>query len=165
MPFGSRTSQWVAIATRGGTEPVLALDLRVDPFEDGEVAVDRRVGLARLHEEDDDVGDLPLELEQDRRHGVLRGVGLGRLRAFLHPARVQNGDRPARGDVIEPLAAPGLRLHVADVGDVRAEERIDHGGLARATASDESERWRALLEEDRAQKRDLGADVGHGGRR
>ncbi len=52
---------------QGRPEPMLALDLRIDALERVEVGVDRCVRLRRFDQEEDDVGRLPLQLDDDRR--------------------------------------------------------------------------------------------------
>src|SRR6185295_15553933 len=84
------------------------------------------------------------------------------LRPLLDPARIEDRDGPTLGGVIEPPAAPRLRLHVADIGHARAEQSVDERGLARAATADEGERGRALLEQHRPQEANLASDLVHG---
>ncbi len=100
-----------------------------------------------------------MTIDADR---VPRCVLFGRLRALLNAAGIEHRERPALGRVVEPLAAPGLRFDVPDLGDPRAEDRVHERRLARATPPDERKRWGALLEQHGPQQRDLRANVFHG---
>ena len=68
VALGSRRSQWVTTATSGGSARC-AVSIVVDALERVEVGVDGRVDLARLGDEDDDVGRLRAELEGDATRG------------------------------------------------------------------------------------------------
>src|SRR5262245_43305063 len=135
-------------------ELVLAFDLRIDALERREVSIDAAVRFGAFHEEEDDIRDLAFELDEDRGDGILRGIFLGRFRAFVDAARVEHRDRAAFGGVVEPLAAPGLRLDVTYLGDLCPEEGVDQRRLAGAATTNQRERWSSLFEKDRPEKGD-----------
>ena len=143
----------------GRLEAVRVADGGADLLERVEVGVDGRVDLARLGDEDDDVGSLGPQLEGDRLERARRGVVLGRRRALLDPAGVEDREGAAVAFVVVPAALAGLRRHMPEVGHVRSEERVDERRLARAATSDQDEGGRPLLEQDRPQHGDPRAQV------
>ena len=125
-----------------------------DVLERVEVGVDGAVDVHGPHHEDDRVGGLGAQLDEDRGDGGLRVVVLGGPRSLLHAARVEERQvAPRRLDLV-PAPPARLSTDVPDLGDLAPHEGVDHRGLAGSPPADDGEGGRPLLDHERPQRSD-----------